>query len=467
MASSRPLIIPWLIRKINSQMYPGVEWINNEKTQFRIPWKHALRQDLSEDDIKIFEDWAIDSGCYDPQRHKPDPARWKRNFRSALNQKDSIRMVANYSSDSADPRKEFEITRSNNETEQYAAMGGQPAFQQSGSCSHQAGGTVESQQRFISEKMKHLQLLRDDAALYCDLEDFQNLYAIPDAITPAQKTDDHILPSQVPTEGAAAYYEGAYAVGSKVPPDVISEVQAGHVHLDQEQETFQQKILRHFTYNSFETDFEVNIYYRGTKVKSTTVTNRFGFCLTSKQHSPPESYLEDVILPLAQEIVTDQILIEAVNGYLPNLGHGTRVEVRDGAICAIRLGKCRSYWSITDTPTTALPSPIDKDDYSVLYTLQQFVFELIEFVERRRKESPQYSIWICLGQPWPDGKPWREKCIMVEIVPVVMRLLHELSHETGASSLTSSDLNLEISDSLSSQSSVLSVLRSIEERMDW
>lgn len=351
--------------------------------------------------------------------------------------------------------------------EQYAAMGGQPAFQQSGSCSHQAGGTVESQQRFISEKMKHLQLLRDDAALYCDLEDFQNLYAIPDAITPAQKTDDHILPSQVPTEGAAAYYEGAYAVGSKVPPDVISEVQAGHVHLDQEQETFQQKILRHFTYNSFETDFEVNIYYRGTKVKSTTVTNRFGFCLTSKQHSPPESYLEDVILPLAQEKVKDQILIEAVNGYLPNLGHGTRVEVRDGAICAIRLGKCRSYWSITDTPTTALPSPIDKDDYSVLYTLQQFVFELIEFVERRRKESPQYSIWICLGQPWPDGKPWREKCIMVEIIPVVMRLLHELSHETGASSLTSSDLNLEISDSLSSQSSVLSVLRSIEERMDW
>lgn len=65
------------------------------------------------------------------------------------------------------------------------------------------------------------------SALYCDLEDFQNLYAIPDAITPAQKTDDHILPSQVPTEGAAAYYEGAYAVGSEVPPGVISEVQAG------------------------------------------------------------------------------------------------------------------------------------------------------------------------------------------------------------------------------------------------
>ncbi|XP_040183441.1 interferon regulatory factor 3 isoform X2 [Rana temporaria] len=376
MASSRPLIIPWLIRKINSQKYPGVEWVNNEKTQFRIPWKHALRQDLSEDDIKIFEDWAIDSGCYDPQRHKPDRARWKRNFRSALNQKDSICMVADYRSNSADPHKVYEITSSNTEIgpgEQCVAMGGETDFQKLGSCSYQAGGTAESQQRFISEQMTHLQLLQDDAALYCDLEDFQNLYAIPDTITPAQETDHHVLPSQVPMEGAADYYEGAYAVGSEVPPGVISEVQAGYVHLDQEQETFQQKILRHFTYNSFETDFEVNIYYRGTKVKSTTVTNRFGFCLTSKQHSPPESYLEDVILPLAKEKVTDRILIQAVNHIMTNLDQGTRVEVRDGTICAIRLGNCRSFWTITDTPTTRLPSPIDKNDYSVLYTLQQFV----------------------------------------------------------------------------------------------
>lgn len=53
MASNKPLIIPWLIGKINSQMYPGVEWVNNEKTQFKIPWKHGKKQ--SEDDIKIFK----------------------------------------------------------------------------------------------------------------------------------------------------------------------------------------------------------------------------------------------------------------------------------------------------------------------------------------------------------------------------------------------------------------------------
>ncbi|XP_018424623.1 PREDICTED: interferon regulatory factor 5-like [Nanorana parkeri] len=419
MASQRPLIIPWLIGKINSQMYPGVKWVNDEKTQFKLPWKHALRQDLSEDDIKLFEDWAIDSGCYDPTRHKADPARWKRNFRSALNQKDSIHLVEDNSSNSTVPHKVFEITR------------------------------------------------KDTESLYCDLEDLQNAYAIPDAIVPDQEIDYHISSSQVPTEGGAAYYEGAYAVGSDVPPGMINKVQAGQVQLVQEQEIFQQNILEHFTYNSFETDFEVNIYYRGTKVKSTTVTNRNGFCLTSRQQPPPNSYLEDVILPQAQKQVSDQILIQAVNLILTRLDQGTLVEVRDGAICARRLGNCRSFWAITDTPTTVLPNPIDKNDYSVLYTLQQFMIELMEFVKRRRKDSPQYSIWICLGETWPDVKPWRTKCIMVEIIPVVMRLLHELSYKTGASSLSHSDLNLEISDSLSSQSAVLSLLRSIEEKMDW
>ncbi|XP_072281842.1 interferon regulatory factor 3-like isoform X2 [Pyxicephalus adspersus] len=411
MASQKPLLIPWLIEKIDSQMYPGVDWSEGKnKTEFRLPWKHGSRQDLCADDFKIFEDWAIVSGCYDPKSHKPDPARWKRNFRSALNQKDSIHLITDNSAHATDPHKVFKITR------------------------------------------------KDTEPIYCDLEDFQNALPILDTVEPVQEIDCHYLSSQVPTEGVAVYYEDANAVGDGAEAGQIQAVQ---------EDTFQQQILRHFTYNSFETDFEVNIYYRGTKVKSTMVTNPFGFCLTSRQQPLPSSYAEDVTLPQAQEKVTNQLLIQSVNCILATLDQGTQVLVRDMAICAKRSGKCRSFWAITDTPTTVLPSQIDKHDYSVLYTLQQFVTELIEFVEKRRKDSPQYSIWICLGEAWPDGNPWRKKCIMVEIIPMVMRLLHELSYKAGASSLSNSDLNLEISDSLSDQSAVLSLLRNIEERMCW
>ncbi|KAM5132169.1 interferon regulatory factor 3-like [Mantella aurantiaca] len=466
MASQKPLIIPWLIGKIGSLEYPGLEWDNHEKTRFRVPWKYNRKKNMSEDDINIFKGWAIASGCYDPKKHEPDPARWKRNFRAALNQKNTIRMVANNKSNNVNPHKVFEITREDSESfvvvpsEPCAGTGATPVF-------HQADDIATSQQIFMTQERYQPQLYSDSAALYCNLEDVENAFAILDASAPGQEIDWHILSSQVHTEGAAAYYEGACAIGGDVPPHIINEVPAGNIQPDQDQGTFQQQILRHFTYNSFETDFDVNIYYRGTKVDSTTVTNRFGFCLNSGKQPPPESYLEDVTLPKPQEKVNDLILVTAVNKILTTLDQGILVEVRDGAICGKRLGKCRSFWTVTDTPTTVLPNPIEKNDYSVLYTLQQFVTELIQFVEGRRRESPQYSIWICLGEKWPDNNPWKTKCIMVEIIPVVMRLLHQLSYSTGASSLRSSELNLEISDSLSSQSAVLSLLRSIEDMMDW
>ncbi|KAF7645114.1 hypothetical protein LDENG_00209940, partial [Lucifuga dentata] len=55
MAHSKPLFIPWLRGRIDSGRYPGVAWTNAEKTEFSIPWKHALRQDSSSDDVLIFK----------------------------------------------------------------------------------------------------------------------------------------------------------------------------------------------------------------------------------------------------------------------------------------------------------------------------------------------------------------------------------------------------------------------------
>lgn len=55
MSFQKPRIIPWLEEQINSQRYPGLRWTNSEQTQFEIPWKHGLRQDKCEDDVKIFE----------------------------------------------------------------------------------------------------------------------------------------------------------------------------------------------------------------------------------------------------------------------------------------------------------------------------------------------------------------------------------------------------------------------------
>lgn len=46
----------WLIEQIDSRRYPGLVWENDEKTIFRIPWKHAGKQDYNrEEDAALFK----------------------------------------------------------------------------------------------------------------------------------------------------------------------------------------------------------------------------------------------------------------------------------------------------------------------------------------------------------------------------------------------------------------------------
>lgn len=46
----------WLIEQIDSAMYPGLIWENDQKSMFRIPWKHAGKQDYNQEvDASIFK----------------------------------------------------------------------------------------------------------------------------------------------------------------------------------------------------------------------------------------------------------------------------------------------------------------------------------------------------------------------------------------------------------------------------
>lgn len=46
----------WLIDQIDSRRYPGLIWENDDKSIFRIPWKHAGKQDYNRDeDAALFK----------------------------------------------------------------------------------------------------------------------------------------------------------------------------------------------------------------------------------------------------------------------------------------------------------------------------------------------------------------------------------------------------------------------------
>lgn len=54
----------WVIEQVESGNFPGVCWDDASKTMFRIPWKHAGKQDFREDqDAAFFKVSAREHPC--------------------------------------------------------------------------------------------------------------------------------------------------------------------------------------------------------------------------------------------------------------------------------------------------------------------------------------------------------------------------------------------------------------------
>uniref|UniRef100_A0A8C3RY19 IRF tryptophan pentad repeat domain-containing protein n=1 Tax=Chelydra serpentina TaxID=8475 RepID=A0A8C3RY19_CHESE len=100
----------WLMAQIESGRYPGLRWENRKKTVFRIPWKHAARQDYrQQQDAVLFKAWAIYKGKYQ-EGTKADPSTWKTRLRCALNKSTDFQELPERSQvDISEPYKVYQI----------------------------------------------------------------------------------------------------------------------------------------------------------------------------------------------------------------------------------------------------------------------------------------------------------------------------------------------------------------------
>ncbi|XP_043092352.1 interferon regulatory factor 10 isoform X2 [Puntigrus tetrazona] len=101
----------WLIAQIDSGKYAGLSWENEEKTMFRIPWKHAAKQDYRQNqDAALFKAWAMYKGKFQEGRDKADPSTWKTRLRCALNKSTDFQEVPERSQlDISEPYKVYRI----------------------------------------------------------------------------------------------------------------------------------------------------------------------------------------------------------------------------------------------------------------------------------------------------------------------------------------------------------------------
>ncbi|KAM5235499.1 interferon regulatory factor 9 [Ctenodactylus gundi] len=100
----------WVVEQVSSGRFPGVCWDDEAKTMFRIPWKHAGKQDFREDqDAAFFKAWAIFKGKY-KEGDPGGPAAWKTRLRCALNKSPEFEEVPERSRlDVAEPYKVYRL----------------------------------------------------------------------------------------------------------------------------------------------------------------------------------------------------------------------------------------------------------------------------------------------------------------------------------------------------------------------
>ncbi|XP_053114730.1 interferon regulatory factor 3 [Hemicordylus capensis] len=425
MGAQKPLILHWLVGHLNAETYPGVSWLNQERTRFRIPWKHGSRHSVGPEDFQLFEGWAIASGRYIPGAGQRTPSEWKRNFRSALNRKPEIKMVEDKSTDAENPHKVFEIQ----------------SMADVNSCAVEERNTV-------ADDLSPIQVT--------------NLGAYGDSSSSSQdETLESLLSSLDPfSPGEVLGAENPFFVGASLPPSDLNlaplPAPPADIVLPWEE------VLRA---DKFETDFEVRAYYRGRLVFNQVFSGVQGLCFRPAGSPGPYPGLADVGLP-DPSTFNDSLQVTFTNRLLQGLLPGVLLHVDGMSLCGSRQGHCSVYWSHSEMPAADTPcGEFPKREFAPLYNLHQFVQELIGYLEGQNG-SPDYTLWLCFGEVWPDTtRPWKKKLIMVQVIPKAFEMLYDLSQACGASSLRDGVPDLRISDSLQ-ESHFLAKLKEFEERME-
>nr|XP_055048626.1 interferon regulatory factor 3-like isoform X1 [Misgurnus anguillicaudatus] len=398
-AAGKPHFGPWLIDQVKSGQYKGLIMMDNDT--FRIPWKHNGRKNLEDEDFKIFKEWAVVSGKIQENPH--DKAKWKRNFRCALNSLSKyFEIVHDHSKDQDDPHKIFRIIHPQN---------------------HQVTQNVDPNVPFIEQ-------MYNTTDMSLNME--QDLLHQMDSIDLNQQYTEHQPweTSQQNIQTGMSYNESPESgvqdlVQNHTPPPV------------QQPQPIESPIICNIN------DLEITISYRKTEV--------FKDCLNSPlvhfhyRCDPTELKGWPICFPSTENLV-DRVQIKLTEKILDSIERGLQLEITPKGIYGFRQDMCIVYVSTRDPSEIQNPEPrkLHQNFKEQLFSFEKYWTDLQDFVENKRG-SPDYTIYLCFGEKLPDEKPLNKKLIIVKVVPLICRELHMMAQNDGASSLRNENVSLQIS----------------------
>ncbi|XP_019126784.1 interferon regulatory factor 5 isoform X2 [Larimichthys crocea] len=423
---------PWLLAQVNSGRYPGLQWLSADHRLFQIPWKHATRHTpMSDEENTIFKAWALETGKYQEGVDEPDPAKWKANLRCALNKSREFQLKYDGTKETpVQPYKIYEVCEQPGNTD-----------------------AVDDEE----EEMPNLMELTINGA-------FGPPHVIPIPLLPER---DVPMTPDLQARGPMVDQSFVRPVGlsnglqdlNPLPPPAASAppgpapMEASSMGGVQNQEDPQNhQPCKYDLLSSVPlTDLDLKFQYRGRPMGSLTVSNPQG-CRLYYGHLEPTPEQVDLFGPVTLQQVlfpgTSEIQNQKQRFYtealLDVMDRGLILEIWEQDIYAVRLCQCKVFWSGPGMPEQGPPNPMEREKKIKVFSLNDFLQGLILFQKGEAQNPPPFEISFCFGEDWPDKKPKEKKLIMVQVVPVVARILTEMF--SGELSWSTDSIRLQISN---------------------
>ncbi|XP_055504860.1 interferon regulatory factor 8 [Leucoraja erinacea] len=356
----------WLIDQIDSDQYPGLVWDDDQRITFRIPWKHAGKQDYNQEvDASIFKAWAVFKGKY-KEGEKAEPATWKTRLRCALNKSPDFEEVTDRSQlDISEPYKVYRIVPEGQQKCKFGNLSNEQGDITDMDCS--PPGSDE--------------LMKEVIADYNGI--IKRSHSPPEEDCTNQPQIDWWGRQNI-EDSSMLYYGNNYA---PMQP------------------------------NSGFCQMMATFYYGGIPMSRIPIRRSDG-CRITVRHAPITSEglesMEQVLFPPTNKIANPRQQ-QVTNKLLTHLERGVLLLSNNEGIYIKRLCQGRVFWSGPCAPYADRPNKLERDAIVKLFDTKQFLQALQLYTENPQCIPPNNKVIICFGEEFPDMKPMNKKLIIVEI----------------------------------------------------
>ncbi|KAM6977614.1 interferon regulatory factor 10 [Aplochiton taeniatus] len=354
----------WLVTQVDSGQFAGLSWENEEKTMFRIPWKHAAKQDYKQsEDAALFKAWAVYKGKYREGRDRADPTMWKTRLRCALNKSTDFQEVAERSQlDLSEPYKVYSIQADVDPTRatEPPHMESEEMAQASHTTAHRLQLQVQGHTHHLDTVMTKLMLgwrWNSSFCLVCIFSPNLWLFFFVCPVDADFRLKVRLMYQGHPvTELVTSSPDGCFVLQGRVP--------LGNERI-------------------------------------------YGPCSAQQLSFPPPTQV-----PLAPGIT------EAMCQLLPHLERGVLLWVAPDGVFIKRFCQGRVYWTGPLAQHKDRSNKLDRERTCKLLDVPIFLKELQSYLQGEAAK-PSYEIELCFGEEYPDpSMPKTRKLIIVEVVPL-------------------------------------------------